>query len=813
MTLLQDLRYALRMLRQSPLFAGIAILTLALGIGANTALFSVVNGVLLNPLAYPQPGQLVAVYNTVPGIERAPSNYPNFLDWQRDNQTFASLAMYRNEDYNLFGSGEAAERITGHMVTAEFFETLGVQPVVGRLFNHDDDQLGAAPVVMLGGGFWRRKFGAALNVVGKSITLNGSNYTIIGVVPPGFTFYGQSRDVYTLCGQWTDASFRDRRVDLSAHVVGRLKAGVTVAQAQADMDAVARHLSQEYPETDKNEGITVLPLKGDIVGNVQPLLIVLLAAVGFLLLIACANVANLLLARAMGRSREFAIRTSLGASQLRVLRQLLTESLLLAGVGGALGLLLAIWSTKAIIATLPKALPRANEVALDSRVLLFTLAISLFSGILFGLVPALKGSRSDLNDMLKQSGRGASGARHRVQQIFIVAEVALALVLLVGAGLMVRSLVALWRVNPGFTPDHAITFVLSLPANAHTSSAETRARLRQFDNKMQSIPGVQAVSVTLGSRPMIHMSSERFWIEGQPKPATLLDMPQTLFYLAEVGFQPAMGVPLERGRYITPQDDEHSPAVVVIDDVFARMYFSRENPVGKHLHLATFGVEAEIVGVRGHVKQWSLDAEPASVLQAQMDYPFMQLPEKLMPLVADAVAVVLRTQGDPTAVMASVRKAVAEVDSREVVYNVMTMSDVVSNSFAARRLAMILLSVFASLALLLACVGIYGVISYLVGQRTHEIGVRVALGAQSRDVFQLILGHGAKMALLGVALGLVAALGLTRLMANQLFGVTAHDPLTFAAVAALLLFVAIAACYFPARRATQVDPLVALRHE
>jgi predicted permease len=812
-TLLQDLRYALRMLRGSPLFAAISILTLALGIGANTALFSVVNGVLLNPLAYPNPGQLVALYNTVPGIERAPVNYPNFLDWQRDNQTFASLAMYRNEDYNLFGTGEAAERITGHMVSHEFFEILGVQPVVGRLFNHADDQLGAAPVVMLGGGFWRRKFGSALDVARKSITLNGSNYTIIGVVPPGFTFYGQTRDVYTLCGQWTDVSFRDRHVDLSARVLGRLKPGVTLAQAQADMDAVAQHLSQEFPESDKNEGITVVPLKEDIVGNVQPLLIVLLVAVGFLLLIACANVANLLLARAMSRSREFAIRVSLGAGQFRVLRQLLTESLLLAGIGGVLGLFLAVYSTKVVVATLPRILPRANEVALDSRVLLFTLAVSLLAGIIFGLVPALKSSRTDLHEILKESGRGASGARHRLQGVFVAGEVAMALVLLIGAGLMIRSLAALWRVNPGFTPSHAITFVLSLPANAHTTSAETRARLRQFDNKMQSIPGVQAVSVTLGSRPMIHMSAERFWIEGQPKPATLLDMPQALFYLAEAGFQPAMGVPLERGRYIMPQDDEHSPIVVVIDDVFARTYFPSENPIGKRLNLATFGVQAEIVGVRGHVKQWGLDAESASVIQAQMDYPFMQTPEKLMPLVADAVAVVLRTQGDPTAAMDSVRRAVAEIDPREVVYNVMTMNDVVSNSFAARRLSMILLSVFAALALLLACVGIYGVISYLVGQRTHEIGVRVALGAQGRDVLRLVLGHGAKMALIGVAIGLVAALGLTRLMSNQLFGVSPHDPLTFLAVALLLMLVAITACYIPARRATQVDPLVALRHE
>ena len=810
-TLLQDVRYSLRMFAKNPGFAAIAILTLALGIGANTALFSVVNGVLLNPLAYPHSEQLVTVYGKTPGFARAPISYLNFLDWQRATRTFSSMALYRNEPYNLTGTGET-ELVGGSMISADFFPTLGVTPTLGRNFRPDDDRAGAAPVVMLGGGLWKRKFGSSPDVIGKSIVLNGASYTIVGVVPPSFNFYGSERDLYTPAGQWTDPSFLDRRIEVSAHAIGRLKPGVTLAQAKADMDGISENLAAAYPEADKDIGLNLVSMKQDIVGNVQPFLIVLLAAVGFLLLIACANVANLLLARSMGRSREFAIRAALGANQTRVIRQLLTESVLLAGLGGALGLLLAFWGTKAVLATLPGALPRADEVSLDSHVLFFTMALSLLAGIVFGLAPALKTSRVNLQDILKESG-GSGGGRQRLHGVFVAVEVALALVLLVGAVLMIRSLTALWRVDPGFNAHHAITFFLSLPADPNTTSAETRARLRLFDDKMNNIPAVKAVSVTLGSRPMIHNSSEVFWIEGEPKPANLHDMHQALFYLAEAGFQKAMGVTLKRGRFITPQDDERAPIVVDIDDVFARTYFPHENPVGKRINLVTFNVQAEIVGVVGHVKQWGLDADPKSAIEAQFDYPFMQVPEKLMPLMATVVAVVLRTEGDPTAVMGDVRRAVAEIDSREAVYSVQTMDEVISNSFAARRLSMLLLGIFAVLALVLACVGIYGVISYLVGQRTREIGVRMALGAQPGDVLRLVIGHGTKMALIGVAVGIFAALGLTRLMANQLFGVSARDPLTFAGVAVLLVIVAVVASYIPARRAMRVDPMVALRYE
>ncbi|HXM11402.1 MAG TPA: ABC transporter permease [Terriglobales bacterium] len=811
-TLRQDLRYAIRMLLKSPGFAVIAVLTLALGIGTTTALFSAVNGVLLNPLPYPHSEQLVAVYGSAPGFSQGPVAYLNFLDWQHDARTFSSMATYRNQDYNFTGRNEA-ERLSGYMISAGFFSTLGVQPILGRAFRVDDDQVGAAPVVVLGGGLWQRKFGSSPDIVGKSLTLNGTSYLVVGVIPSSFTFYGHDRDVYTPIGQWNDPSFRDRRISVSAHVLGLLKPGVTLPQAKADMDVVARNLAESYPVADKDVGIALISMKEDIVGNVQPFLLVLLAAVGFLLLIACANVANLLLARALSRSREFAVRAALGASHMRVIRQLLTESVLLAGLGGTLGLLLAFWATKAALSTLPGTLPRANEISLDGRVLLFTMALSLLAAIVFGLAPALKSSRLNLQEILRESGRGSSGARHRLQGSFVAIEVAMTLLLLIGAGLMVRSLTALWRVNPGFNPSHAITFNLSMPSTSATTSDETRARLRQFDDKMGSIPGVQAVSVTLGSRPMIHDSSLPFWIEGRPKPTTDNQMPQAMFYLVEAGFQQAMGTILERGRFVTAQDNENAPVVIDIDDVFARTYFPNENPVGEHVYLTQFNVQAEIVGVVGHIKQWGLGSDAKSAVEAQFYYPFMQLPEKIMPLVADAVAVVLRTQGDPAAILGPVRRAVYETDPREVIYGVQTLDAVLANSLAARRLSMVLLEIFAALALVLSCVGIYGVISYLVSQRTHEIGVRMALGAQRSDVMKLVLTQGAEMALVGMAIGLVTALGLTRLMANELFGVSAYDPLTFGAGAILLALVALLACYIPARRAVRVDPIVALRYE
>ena len=811
-TLLQDIRYGIRNLLKTPGFTAIAILTLALGIGANSALFSVVNGVLLNPLPYPESDKIITVYAKTSDFGHSSITYLNFLDWQKNNHSFSAIAARRNEDLILTGVGEG-EQLRGVMISADFFKVMRVEPIAGRTFTPEEDKVGAAPVALIGAGLWERKFGSAPDIIGKPITLTGKSYVVVGVIPASFSLYEHPSDVYVPMGQWDDPTFRDRKISFGSHAFGRLKPGVTILQAQADMDVVARNLAAAYPDADKGSGIALVPLKQDMVGDIEPILLVLLSAVGFVLLIACANVANLLLARSTGRTREFAIRSALGAGRARVIRQLLTESVLLAITGGGLGLLLAYSGTKAVLKTLPQALPRAHEVGLDYRVVLFTLGVSLLVGTLFGLAPALKLSRTSVAETLKEGGRGSSGARHKTQSTFVAIELALALVLLVGAGLMIRSLTALWNVNPGFNPHNLLTFSTTLPPGLGQNPSGLRSTLRQMHGVLNALPGVQAISLQGGALPMQGDSELPFWKVGQAKPASQHDMDVALFYLIEPDYLKAMGTPWLRGRFFTEQEYEHSPAVVVIDEIFARKYFPNEDPIGKRLNLEFLGSQPEIVGVAGHVKQWGLDSDATASIQAQMYLPFMQLPDKLMPLVSRGIGLVARTEGPPGDVVPAIRTALAKMNGNQVIYSVQTMDEVVANSLADRKFSMILLGVFALLALLLSSIGIYGVISYLVGQRTHEIGIRMALGAQRGDVLKLVLGQGMRMALAGVGIGLAAAIALTRLMSKMLFAVSATDPITLIGVSALLTLVALLACYIPARRAMRTDPIIALRYE
>ncbi|HEV2341529.1 MAG TPA: ABC transporter permease [Candidatus Acidoferrales bacterium] len=812
-TLLQDLRYGVRMLAKAPGFTLIAVMTLALGIGANTAIFSVVDAVLISPLPYPHAEQLVSLYWARSKAQQSSIPYPNFLDWQKQNNSFASLAGYDYTSYNMTGGSEP-ERLVGLRVSSNYFSTLEENPILGRTFRPEEDQLGAGPVALLGEGFWKREFASSAGVAGQSITLDGTVYTIIGVAPDTSLIFGTPADVFTPLGQWDEPLHRDRRIALGTIGIGRLKPGVNFNEAQADMDTVAKNLATEYPAADAGTGVYMVPLKSDIVGGIGATLYVLLGAVAFVLLIACANVANLLLARSVGRAREFAIRAALGATPGRVTRQLLTESVLLSVSGGALGILLAYWGTRAAMSAVPQALPRAAEIGLNSTVLIFTFAISILAGVVFGLAPALKTSQPDLHDTLKEGGRGGSGARHRTQSVFVVAEMALAIVLLAGAGLMIRSLEKLSGIHPGFEPRNALKFNAAFSAARMSTPARIRESYRELIGKFEEVPGVEAASPLAGGLPLAQEAILPFWREGAPKPASENDMTRADWYAVGPGYLKAMGIPLERGRFIGATDTENSPAVVVIDTSFARQYYPNQNPIGQRINLGVMNVVAEIVGVAGRVRQTGLNLSADRIERVQLYVPLMQMPDRLLPLVAGRGSTfIVRTAGEPSAFTGAIRAASTKFDSQQVLYGFTTLDQIVSNSIAAQRFSMILLGAFAALALLLSAVGIFGVVSYLAGQRTHEIGVRLALGAQRRDVMQLILSEGSRMALTGVGIGIVAALALTRLMSKLLYGVSAEDPLTFAGVAVLLTIVALAACYVPARRAMKVDPIVALRYE
>ncbi|HEY7099007.1 MAG TPA: ABC transporter permease [Terriglobales bacterium] len=808
--LAQDLRYGARMLRKNPSFTIIAILTLALGIGANTVIFNIVNSAILRPLPFPNADRLVSLYWRTPQFGNSSVPYPNFLDWQHDNRTFRSMAMWRQDNFNLTGSGEA-QRIAGMMISASFFDVLGIQPVKGRTFTSQEDQLGVGPVVLVSERMWKTRFGSSPEILGQVLTLNGRPHSVVGVVPASLRI-DRENDVFVPIGQWTDPLFRDRKIGMGTRVIGELKPGFTLKQAAADMDAIALNLAKAYPDADAGTGVNLLPLKDDMVGDLRPVLLVLLGAVGFVLLIACVNVANLLLARSTGRTREFAVRAALGASRARVIRQLLTESVLLALMGGVIGAALATWGTQPALALLPSALPLVVHVDLDARVLVFAIAVSMLTGILFGLAPAWKTSDPNLQEALKEGGRGVVTARHRAQSVFIVTEVALALILLIGAGLMIRSLSHLWKVDPGFDPHNVLTFEVGLPSSDKPDPEAVRQRDRMLSEKLSTIPGVDSASVMLGSLPMSGDSELPFWMDGQPKPASDSEMSWSLFYGVGADYFKTMRIPLMRGRLISERDTINSPLVIVIDETFAKTYFPGQDPVGKRINLLIFG-SAEIVGVVGHIRHWGLDGGVNQKIQSELYLSYLQIPDAVMPSVSDFVQVVLRSSRSMADVMGAVRREISSLDNRQVIYGVQWMDEIVSDSLAQRRFSMLLLSIFALIALLLATIGIYGVISYLATQRTHEIGIRMALGAQPRDILQIILGQGGRMALLGILLGVLVSFGLTRLIQKLLFDVSATDPITFGLVASLLLLVTLAACCIPARRAMKVDPMVALRYE
>ena len=814
--LAQDLRYGMRVLAKSPAFTVVAVLTLALGIGANTALFSIVNGVLLTPLPFADSSRLVSLFESKPNFKEGSFSYPNFLDFRRENHSFDSMAAYRQATFTLTGSGEA-ERFRGMMMSAEFFHILGVQPLFGRLFNTEEDRRGQAPVALISEGVWKRRFGASPSIVGSPITLNGTAYTVIGIIPANFRlamWNFRDADVYALLGQSENPRLTDRSAAWGMNALGRLRPGVALAAAGSDLNRIAANLAAAYPDSCRGIGVTMKPMMDNVIGSVRPVLLMLLAAVGFVLLIACVNVANLLLARANARVREFALRSALGASRLRMLRQALTESVLLAVAGGTLGLLFAAWGTSAALRVVPRDLPRAENIHLDSRVLLFTFAISILTGLIFGIVPALRTSHPDLNRTLQEGGR-VSGVRQRAHGIFVMIELALALMLLVGAGLMIRTLQRLWSLDPGFNPHQLATASVALPhAKAKLTPAEAAAEIRELHRRLAAIPGIRAVSLSDGATPMWGDDEVYFWLDGEPRPAADSDMKWALDYIVEPDWFPAMGIQLLRGRLLTDQDNENSPPHVVVDEEFANKFYPGQDPVGKRINTKTNGQGLEIVGVVRHVNQWGLGADPASnPLQAQIYLPILQLPPDQLIQAPFGVDMMVRSSLLPAALTDAIRRALSPWNNQIAVYGAHSMEDVVNGTLAQRRFAMIFLAIFAALALLLATIGIYGVVSYAVGQRTHEIGIRMALGAQKRDVLAIVLGLGARLTAMGVAAGVVGALALSRLLQSMLWGVRPTDPLTFAAVVVLLSLIAIGACYLPARRAVRVDPLVSLRHD
>jgi putative ABC transport system permease protein len=809
--LLQDLRYGFRMLTKKPGFTVVAVLALALGIGANSAIFSVVNTVLLRPLPFKTPDQLMIVWEDSAkyGFPKDTPAPANFIDWRDQNQVFESMAAVASQTFNLTGTGEP-EKIEGQRVSASFFPLLGVEPALGRSFLPEEDMPGAGRVVIINYGLWQRRFGSDPDILGKPVALDGQAYTVVGVMPKEFRFpdpfqySGEENALYVpIAFSSEEASSRGGHYLI---VYARAKTGVTVKQAQAEMSTIAARLEQQYPETNMSIGATVVSLHEQIVGDIKPALLILLGAVGFVLLIACANVANLLLARAATRQKETAIRTALGASRSRLVSQFLTESVLLAALGGISGLLLAFFGLKLLTALIPPNLSQAKAISLDAMVIGFTFLVSLLTGVIFGLAPALQGSRPDLNKALKEGGKGASGGgRNRMRSLLVVSEIALALVLLVGAGLMINSFFRLRNVDPGFNSANLLTMSVVLPRSTYPNRAKRTAFYNEMIERIESLPGVESAGVITNLPLTFKGNNSGVTIEGRPEPP-VDQIPIVITRVVSDGYFRTMGIALLKGREFSTQDRPDTRASIIVSESTARTFWPDEDAIGKRLKLGRYNSDEawlSVVGVVKDVRQFELDIDP----KPQVYFFYTQ-----MPYFAPRDLVV-RTSGDPLQLAAAVRNEVWAVDKDQPVSNVSTMEAILALSLARERFNMLLLAIFAAVALALAAVGIYGVMSYSVTQRTHEIGVRMALGANRSQVLKLVVGQGAKLVLAGVTTGIVFAVALTRVMESLLFGVSATDPATFAVISITLVAVALFASYIPARRATKVDPMIALRYE
>ncbi len=791
----RDLRFGARQLARSPVFTAVAVLTLALGIGANTAMFSAVHAILLRPLPFAQPERLVSVYDVQPEVPKAPASLPKFLDWQAHSQSFEYIAGFRGTNFNLTGEGEP-ERLRGALVTADFFRVLGVEPALGRGFVKGEDGPGGSRVILLTDGLWRRRFGGEQGVLGRSLLLNGQSYTIVGILPPGFEM-GRAE-------VWANLIPEPRMSSRGLHflsVLGRLKPEVTLEAARAEMKVLGDQLNQQHGTT---HGIRVESYFEEIVGDMRPTLLVLLGAVAFVLLIACANVANLLLARAVARQREIAVRAALGASRWSVMRLVLTEGLLLAVLGGAVGMLLACWGVDWMLSAGADLLPRARTIQIDLRVLGFASGLSLLTVAVFGVLPAWMAARVPLQEALKEGGHAglAGGRRGKTRAALVVTELALAVILLAGAGLMLHSFARLLAEPLGFQADGLLTMRIALPAASYDSAEKQAEFFRHVLERVQTLPGVEYAAV-MNDPPLTQGNTNgNFQVEGRTWPPG--DLPLTEFRVCSEGYFRALGIPLKRGRFFTNADAADAPPVVIINETMAKRFWPNQDPIGQRMD-PQWGRRLgwrEIVGVVGDVKHGG----PTTPALAETYIPYRQQPVSDMYLV-------LRTTSDPLAVAAAVRRQVLAVDKDQPVFEVRTMTELLRRSTAKRQVSTALIGSFAGLAIILAAVGLYGVISYSVNQRRQEIGIRMALGASPRGILRLVVGQALRLAGLGILLGLAAAVAMSRLLATLLFEVSPYDPLTFVGVPILLNAVALLACWIPARRAARVDPNVALRYE